>query len=129
MKKELYEVTRVRGNEKKELGSYLLKPGPEAAMDFFHNILKRDDKLEVSIKSTETGFSLTDNSEPDVSYIMTLVPMDDSFWETCTASKNRLASCPVCPLWVGGFFVCVNRVCGFLLTCFANRVQYSLYDR
>lgn len=83
------EVTRVRGNEKKELGSYLLKPGPEAAMDFFHNILKRDDKLEVSIKSTETGFSLTDNSEPDVSYIMTLVPMDDSFWETCTASKNR----------------------------------------
>lgn len=49
----------------------------------------RDDKLEVSIKSTETGFSLTDNSEPDVSYIMTLVPMDDSFWETCTASKNR----------------------------------------
>lgn len=66
MKKELYEVTRVRGDEKKELGSYLLKPGPEAAMDFFHNILKRDDKLEVSIKSTETGFSLTDNSEPDV---------------------------------------------------------------
>ena len=64
MKKELYEVTRVRGDEKKELGSYLLKPGPEAAMDFFHNILKRDDKLEVSIKSTETGFSLTDNSEP-----------------------------------------------------------------
>ena len=61
----------------------------DAAMDFFHNILKRDDKLEVSIKSTETGFSLTDNSEPDVSYIMTLVPMDDSFWETCTASKNR----------------------------------------
>jgi hypothetical protein len=89
MKKELYEVTRVRGDEKKELGSYLLKPGPEAAMDFFHNILKRDDKLEVSIKSTKTGFSLTDNSEPDVSYIMTLVPMDDSFWETCTASKNR----------------------------------------
>lgn len=89
MKKELYEVTRVRGDEKKELGSYLLKPGPEAAMDFFHNILKRDDKLEVSIKSTETGFSLTDNSEPDVNYIMTQVPMDDSFWETCTASKNR----------------------------------------
>lgn len=23
----------------------------------------------------------------------------------------------------------MNRVCGFLLTCFANRVQYSLYDR
>lgn len=44
MKKELYEVTRVRGDEKKELGSYLLKPGPEAAMDFFHNILKRDDR-------------------------------------------------------------------------------------
>lgn len=37
MKKELYEVTRVRGDEKKELGSYLLKPGSEAAMDFFHN--------------------------------------------------------------------------------------------
>ena len=86
---DTYEVTRVRGDEKKELGSYLLKPGPEAAMDFFHNILKRDDKLEVSIKSTETGFSLTDNSEPDVNYIMTQVPMDDSFWETCTASKNR----------------------------------------
>lgn len=63
MKKELYTVTRVRGDEKKELGSYLLKPGP------------------------------------------------------------------VCPLWVGGLFVCVNRFCGFLLTCFANRVQYSLYDR
>lgn len=38
--------------------------------------------------SKETGFSLTDNSEPDVSYIMTLVPMDDSFWETCAVSKN-----------------------------------------
>lgn len=56
MKKELYEVTRVRGDEKKELGSYLLKPGSEAAMDFFHNILKRDDKLEVSIKSTKPDF-------------------------------------------------------------------------
>lgn len=68
-------------------------------MEFLHSAgeqllvddLKRFDvnKLEVSIKSTETGFSLTDNSEPDVNYIMTQVPMDDSFWETCTASKNR----------------------------------------
>lgn len=87
--KELYKITCTRNGETSDIGTYLLKPGPEAPMDCFHNILKRDDKLEVSIKSTETGFSLTDNSEPDVNYIMTQVPMDDSFWETCTASKNR----------------------------------------
>ena len=87
MSKELYAITRVRGDEKKELGSYLLKPGPEAPMDCYRNFLNKTN-VAVSIKSVPDGFIITDDSEPDTSYHLMFIPMDDDFWARCAAEKE-----------------------------------------
>lgn len=44
--------------------------------------------VAVSIKSVPDGFIITDNSEPDTSYHLMFIPMDDDFWARCAAEKE-----------------------------------------
>lgn len=85
--KKVYKITRVKKDDKANLGKYLLKAGAEAPMDFFRNILHRDTTEEVAIKRIDNGFIMTESSEPDTSYALELIPMDDSFWNSCTIAK------------------------------------------
>ena len=85
--KELYKITCTRNGETSDIGTYLLKPGPEAPMDCYRNFLNKTD-VAVSIKSVPEGFIITDNSEPDTSYHLMLIPMDDDFWARCAAEKE-----------------------------------------
>ena len=61
--KELYKITCTRNGETSDIGTYLLKPGPEAPMDCYRNFLNKTD-VAVSIKSVPEGFIITDNSGP-----------------------------------------------------------------
>lgn len=85
--KELYKITCTRNGETSDIGTYLLKPGPEAPMDCYRNFLNKTD-VAVSIKSVPDGFIITDNSEPDTSYHLMFIPMDDDFWARCAAEKE-----------------------------------------
>lgn len=85
--KELYKITCTRNGETSDIGTYLLKPGPEAPMDCYRNFLNKTD-VAVSIKSVPEGFIITDNSEPDTSYHLMFIPMDDDFWARCAAEKE-----------------------------------------
>jgi hypothetical protein len=87
VKKELYKITCTRNGETSDIGTYLLKPGPEAPMDCYRNFLNKTD-VAVSIKSVPDGFIITDNSEPDTSYHLMFIPMDDDFWARCAAEKE-----------------------------------------
>lgn len=85
--KELYKIACTRNGETSDIGTYLLKPGPEAPMDCYRNFLNKTD-VAVSIKSVPDGFIITDNSEPDTSYHLMFIPMDDDFWARCAAEKE-----------------------------------------
>ena len=50
-------------------------------------VLNKTD-VAVSIKSVPDGFIITDNSEPDTSYHLMFIPMDDDFWARCAAEKE-----------------------------------------
>lgn len=54
--KELYKITCTRNGETSNIGTYLLKPGPEAPMDCYRNFLNKTD-VAVSIKSVPDGLS------------------------------------------------------------------------
>lgn len=54
--KELYKITCTRNGETSDIGTYLLKPGPEAPMDCYRNFLNKTD-VAVSIKSYRTDLS------------------------------------------------------------------------
>ena len=41
--KELYKITCTRNGETSDIGTYLLKPGPEAPMDCYRNFLNKTD--------------------------------------------------------------------------------------
>lgn len=85
--KELYKITCTRNGETSDIGTYLLKPGPEAPMDCYRNFLNKTN-VAVSIKSVPDGFIITDDSEPDTSHHLTFIPMDDDFWARCAAEKD-----------------------------------------
>ena len=55
MNKELFVITCIRGDETTELGKYLLKAGMEAPLDFFKNVLKKSEPINVNISTTADG--------------------------------------------------------------------------
>lgn len=104
--KELYKITCTRNGETSDIGTYLLKPGPEAPMDCYRNFLNKTD-VAVSIKSVPDGFIITDNSEPDTSYHLMFIPMDDDFWARCAAEKEtKQYICPFVLFGIRGLFQC-----------------------
>lgn len=104
--KELYKITCTRNGETSDIGTYLLKPGPEAPMDCYRNFLNKTD-VAVSIKSVPDGFIITDNSEPDTSYHLMFIPMDDDFWARCTAEKEtKQYICLFVLFGIRGLFQC-----------------------
>ena len=103
--KELYKITCTRNGETSDIGTYLLKPGPETPMDCYRNFLNKTD-VAVSIKSVPDGFIITDNSEPDTSYHLMFIPMDDDFWARCAAEKEtKQYYLPLHPFWNEGAFL------------------------
>lgn len=102
--KELYKITCTRNGETSDIGTYLLKPGPEAPMDCYRNFLNKTD-VAVSLKSVPEGFIITDNSEPDTSYHWCLPG-----WTTISGPAARLRKkrnnniCPFIPFGMRGLF-------------------------
>ena len=61
MNKELFVITCIRGDETTELGKYLLKAGMEAPLDFFKNVLKKSEPINVNISTTADAVQLSQN--------------------------------------------------------------------
>lgn len=55
--KELYKITCTRNGETSDIGTYLLKPGPEAPMDCYRNFLNKTN-VAVPLKAYRTDSSL-----------------------------------------------------------------------
>lgn len=90
MNKELFVITCIRGDETTELGKYLLKAGMEAPLDFFKNVLKKSEPINVNISTTADGSYLVyDQTNERVKYVLNPIPLDDKFWDSCTASAKE----------------------------------------
>lgn len=90
MNKELFVITCIRDDETTELGKYLLKAGMEAPLDFFKNVLKKSEPINVNISTTADGSYLVyDQTNERVKYVLNPIPLDDKFWDSCTASAKE----------------------------------------
>lgn len=88
--KRIYSVQCIRGDETTDLGKYLLKAGMEAPLDFFKNVLKKSEPINVNISTTDDGSYLVYvQTNEHVKYVLNPIPLDDKFWDSCTASAKE----------------------------------------
>lgn len=62
----------------------------EAPLDFFKNVLKKSEPINVNISTTDDGSYLVyDQTNEHVKYVLNPIPLDDKFWDSCTASAKE----------------------------------------